>query len=480
VTVEPILVDAGDGCRERDRKKRSAVVKRPARAILETMDDPRRFFVIAAVVGGVAFLIVTPPFQVPDEPAHFYQAYLLSEGRLRTVQQGNAPGASLPSSLRRLTELMVGDVPFNPDARIAEGASRRARALRLEPDRLEHITFPKAIRYSPLPYLPQAVGLAVGRWLGASPYELVHWARASNLLVSIALILLALHQLPGYRWFAVLVALTPMAMFLRSSMSADATTTGIAFVLAATIAKLAVGPSAHATRRDLLVLVGASAALCLTKPVYFPLLLAVLAIPSHRLPAVRRGTLAVLILIIVVGAVAAAYAIALPSLRAVSLDTSIRIEKVLFEPLEFLELLVGGYVTNAARFGAQFVGRLGWMDTALPAPLIILYALFLVGFAIFESDRTVRVTRGQRLIFLGATIASLAVLGTAIYVLGGRLILLQGRYFHPIALTAVWVVANHRWPRLLSGHRASIAAAALTLVSFALALWTIEQRYFGG
>jgi uncharacterized membrane protein len=455
-------------------------MKRPARLIFELVDDPRRFFLIAAVAGGVAFLMVTPPFQVPDEPAHFYQSYLLSEGRIRGVQQGNAPGARMPSSLRALTELMIGDVPFNPDARISREALERARALQLEPDRLEYIAFPKAIRYSPLPYLPQAAGIAVGRALGASPFELVHWARAINLLVSVALILLALNQLPGYRWLAVLLALTPMAMFLRSSMSADAMTIGVAFVLAATIAKLAVGPSKAVTRWDLPLLVVGSAALCLTKPVYFPLLLAVLAIPARRLPKLRRGTLAVLILVIVAGAVAAAYAIALPSLKAVSLDTSIRLERVLFEPLQFLWLMVSGYVTNAARFGAQFIGRLGWMDTPLPAPLIIVYALSLVGFTIFEWDPSVRVERWQRLVFLGTTLASLAVLGTAIYVIGGRLILLQGRYFHPIVLIAVWGVANHRWPDVLAGRRAGLYAAALTLVSTVVALWTIDQRYFGG
>ena len=54
---------------------------------------PRRVFLVSAVLGGAAFIVTTPPFQVPDEPAHFYRAYSVSEGRLLVQTRKGMPGA---------------------------------------------------------------------------------------------------------------------------------------------------------------------------------------------------------------------------------------------------------------------------------------------------------------------------------------------------------------------------------------------------
>ena len=44
---------------------------------------PQKVFLFLGGFFGIIFLLITPPFQVPDEFQHFLQAYNLSEGRFR-------------------------------------------------------------------------------------------------------------------------------------------------------------------------------------------------------------------------------------------------------------------------------------------------------------------------------------------------------------------------------------------------------------
>jgi uncharacterized membrane protein len=73
-------------------------------------------FLVLSLVSGISITFVTPPFQVPDEPAHLYRSYAVSEGMLgaRTTPQGT--GAMLPASLRELVAVASG-VAAHPEQR---------------------------------------------------------------------------------------------------------------------------------------------------------------------------------------------------------------------------------------------------------------------------------------------------------------------------------------------------------------------------
>lgn len=41
--------------------------------------SPENAFIFVGIIFGILFLLITPPFQVPDEPSHFYRAFYVSE-----------------------------------------------------------------------------------------------------------------------------------------------------------------------------------------------------------------------------------------------------------------------------------------------------------------------------------------------------------------------------------------------------------------
>ena len=78
-------------------KVKEVFPKKPSR--FAQLLKPHIAFVILAFIFGSSFIIITPPFQVPDEIAHFDRAFKLAE--LGTFQkiENNKSGDYLPSNI---------------------------------------------------------------------------------------------------------------------------------------------------------------------------------------------------------------------------------------------------------------------------------------------------------------------------------------------------------------------------------------------
>jgi uncharacterized membrane protein len=269
-----------------------------------------------------------------------------------------------------------------------------------------------------------------------------------------------------------------MALFLRASVSADALTTAVAFVFTAVVAKLAFGNEPSVTSKDLLVLTLSSVALCLTKPVYCPLILGLAAIPRDRFSMRRKGLVLFGVLTISACAVVAAVALALPSVHAISFFADSYIEDAVRNPFRVVGEVAVDAIRNGPRYAAQFIGRLGWLDTPLPIPMVLGYFGFLVVFTFVDAGPEATVRRWQRAVLAVASALSIVAIGAAMYVLVGRIEGIQGRYYHPVALAAVWVLHTERWGRAWPMSRKRLVTALLTAVSLVVTLATLITRYY--
>src|SRR5258708_11158705 len=68
---------------------------------------------------AVSMIVLTPPFQVPDEQVHFHRAYQLSELQPRGIVRDGAAGGVLPSSLIELSEPFPGHRALARGRRVA-------------------------------------------------------------------------------------------------------------------------------------------------------------------------------------------------------------------------------------------------------------------------------------------------------------------------------------------------------------------------
>lgn len=195
--------------------------------------SPSLVFLLIGLINVTLLVFLTPPFEVPDEPQHFFRSYHLSELGVWGISRDGIGGAVLPSSLPELVEHFLGTRAIFADRSLAPHplADTWSQFHRpLAPHRREFVDFSGAVAYSPLPYLPQALAITLGRLFDAPPLALLYLGRPLNGLVAVVLIAWGLRILPFGREAVLVAALLPLAQFEYASVSPDAAVIACAFL----------------------------------------------------------------------------------------------------------------------------------------------------------------------------------------------------------------------------------------------------------
>lgn len=199
-----------------------------------------------ALIFVVGFVMATlaPPLAGFDETAHILRSYEVSEGRL--IPHRNEPRAGVVSS----SDAGFGSFPrqLNADLQrtavdlLLPGRDRTAFVDHLgdpAPDGAREPTRIGAIAgYSPVPYIPAAVGIRTGRVFDASTLQLVYLARYANLLAYVVLIVLAIGRCRNAQWLIAAGALLPVGLFGATTVTADGITYGLCILVVAMTIRL--------------------------------------------------------------------------------------------------------------------------------------------------------------------------------------------------------------------------------------------------
>jgi hypothetical protein len=70
-------------------------------------------YALIALLIGFLYLLITPPFQVPDEPNHFFRCYQISEGHLLPERLESQVGGEIPRSLIDTVQEVGGEYTFD-------------------------------------------------------------------------------------------------------------------------------------------------------------------------------------------------------------------------------------------------------------------------------------------------------------------------------------------------------------------------------
>lgn len=436
---------------------------------------------------GVLFVYVTPPYQAPDEMAHFSRLAMLAMGDLLPETKDGVEGVPLPQSLLRFErrhEYLKSDLDAKYDYKRVVGEIRARSNLKPR----AFTPFPSQAT-SPVMFLPSLLGVGAGALLHTVSFAepnawnwatMQYFGRLGNLFVFALAIAGALIALPRFHAVVTFVALMPMTMFLSSSVQYDSMTLLACLGLFVVVVRRTVLPGDFP--RGELALLGVSAFLLgHGKIVYVPLLLALL--PALLSVSRRSGLIAfaVAVIAVVVGILGAL--VFLP-LSGQPMDVAEQQVAFLLGDLANIPGLI--WRTLGDRDGFYFrslFGHFGWLDTAVPPSLLLLvWGLFLL--ALFNDSRgPVRPVGGwTRLAAFGGMVLSLVGIMLSLYIIwtsrqpdgvGSPIVIgVQGRYFIPF-LPFVAVVVSFQLRRLaprFAGAVPDLLPVQLTLQAAALAV----------
>jgi len=432
---------------------------------------------------GLAFALITPPLQAPDEERHLVRAYGISEGHLLPIQEEGRAVVIVPREVAQLWVRIGGnEIAFRPEVKQDLGLLREAFREHPVGEEREAVRFPSY--YSPLVYLPGALAIAAMRAVEAAPIAYVTPGRLLYLLAYCAIIFHALRRAPAHRWTLAAIALLPMSVFQAAAISADGLTVAFAFAAFVELTRLQ-GGEAPLTWRALLPFALWSALLGLTKPVYLPLAGLALLLPARRFPSRREHLLSL-------GCVAAsalplaAWMLALSPYDVASLrdgaDPGAQVEHLLKQPQDFLAAVVRSLWHGAWKIWLDtFVGVLGYLDTRLPGAFYTAVPVGLCVIAALDGGPTSPISGVLRIFYAAIGIALTGLVMLSAYIgwnaIGHPVVWgVQGRYFLPIAplmLCALHLSNPPVWAGRLGALWTSLLGATL-----AISLHTVFARYY--
>jgi len=456
--------------------------------------NPALVFLAIGLVSGLLLVFITPPFQAPDEFNHLRRAYHISEGHPIAVVSDQRVGAEMPLSLHWVM-IPFYDIPFDDQARVEPGLYRQALEIQLLPEHRSFHDFNNTALMSPLPYLPQAGAIAVGRLARVRPLFLVYAGRLANLLTWLLLVGMAVRVTPVGKWLLVSLALMPMTIFLAASLSYDACTIGISFLATACLLRHTMTREGTVRWRDAAVACLLGAALGLSKFAYAGLMLIWLLIPDTRFRSRRDRVLMTILILAVTTAALIGWGLTARTLflsydqynedyrihQALvhGVDPPAQLQQVLEAPHKFLWRY--WKTVTEERIQNSFVALLGWLDTPFPGWYIYGYLALLFCLAVADGQLSPGIGLRQRLGLTILILGSLVFFGVLFYcqwspVGAYRFNGIQGRYFIPLAPLAFLVL--HAGNRIRPNRRWMGLTLTLILVASQLYMMvTIIRRY---
>ena len=413
-------------------------------------------FLVVALALGVPFTFLNPPLQAPDEFAHFFRAYGVSEGQFVAHDTTSVP--------QGVVELVREFPPkLETDHRVREQDLIIAAHEPLQE------SYPAAVRnegmgmYSFVPYLSAAAAIRLGRLFSVSPLVLLYLGRLANAITYVLLVYLALRLLPDFRFLLFCLALVPTALSQGNSLSTDAISFAVAFLFAAYLLKLAFDPAVsriqHRHQAALGVLI-VLAALC--KADIILLLLAGL-ISSRKFSSVRAryfslGCYAALAIATTAGwNFINAHNLQLWQAARLQLGISLtgNWQFVLQHPLLFLGAAYRTIQFHAFHYLDNFVSTVGWLAASIPAWAIWSYFALLLIVA-FTQTRYVVFALWQKVLLAAVVSAGMASVFIMLwgfetpasyaqqFVLAGvgHVPGVQGRHFIPFAFPCLLILSN--------------------------------------
>ena len=463
-----------------------------AEAVLRVKDWRRGasiawFYLVVALLWGSAMIVITPPFQVPDEPAHYFRAW--SVANLQLVAE---PGSlvTVPENVATLPDRLGSNVGGDWAANhYSVGQAASSLWERISADSRSQVT--TAASYAPVGYVPQAIGMGIARVLGHSPLLGFYLGRLSNLIAAAVIVFFAIRVVPFGKPLLALVALVPMVVFETASLSPDALVLSgcillLAMVLRATT--LGVVPV-----RELIVMTCVSVILLNAKPGYAVVALVLFMLTPRQLGGARRY--AAWIGATVAGAFGVAVAVALvapempsgymASIGMAGVDVGQQVSFVIRHPFEFAKVIydtfdqqILGLDGSRLPLGQMAYGILGWL--AIDLPTAGMWAMAAAGILFLGSREEVPTTPWQRFVMIATGAVLVATISLGLYTGWSRVAApvvngLQGRYFIaviPLGLFGIYGLRPTRERTILMILVVAVGIAAATTVA------TLLRFYF--
>ncbi|MEN8253016.1 MAG: DUF2142 domain-containing protein [Patescibacteria group bacterium] len=421
----------------------------------KSFDYLTKLLFTASFILGLILTFIVPPFQKPDEIAHFYKSISVARGNLICSKGNTATFQNLlPKYLVEFpTDTFALHVAFKPH--IPFPPNLYTHLLTKSNYDISLVNEPSACSLPFVLYAPAGLVLSLPVLLGLNPLFIFYLGRLTNFLLSISIFYFAIKiTSKKLKLIPLFVLILPMTLHQLSSYSKDAL--HLAFGVLAFTYLMKLIKTKKFNKKDILIFLASLALSILARPQYFLLSLLPLALVKKKIPNLKFKLIAFAFICILLLSVGTAISLEIYSAKALSLgnvetNTNIyphlQLKTLLESPLRFPKIIHDTLDKDAEKYTKELIGVFGWLDYEIPWYIYLIY----IGLFFIILNKTKKhfptLSTKQFLIINIVSWGSMMGLFLAMYlyatpVAGIHVKGLQGRYFILLIPLLIWISAD--------------------------------------
>jgi uncharacterized membrane protein len=394
-------------------------------------------FLIISITFCLLQFFTAPLFTGSDDHFHFYRAYEIANGNYITDIYNNKVGSSLPDSLNQMFQAGGGS-----EIRVKYSSIDAMKQIKLNSKKTSYYSegYDNTALYSPVQYIPQALGIKIGMFFNLSLFNIASLARLFNIIFYVLIGYFAIKLSSRNKLFYLLVLCCPNIISLASTLSSDAFTDALIILFISLIMHF------HNTNNKislkyiiLIVLLSVLIAEC--KIVYFPLLLMLLLLKKENFKTNKERNI-FLISTFALSIISCLFWMSeTTSFLNLAYDKSaLQKAYILSNPFNYLIIFVKTFILYGLTYIRDlFIGNYMYnAQIIIPTFLSFAYVLIVLLSLFFEDNKKDKKTT---ILFAILSVIIIGLIGTALYVQctaqfiavkNSTIYGIQGRYFLPI------------------------------------------------
>lgn len=389
-------------------------------------------FLAVAIPTGILYALVIPIGVVPDEGPHFFRAYEISNGHLISDKnEEGIGGRELPIEVNTILSSTTSKYEEIIDKWNIENSGIQ-----------EFMMFSNTASYSFVCYLPQTIGILAGKALQLPMLGIAYLGRLFNLATWIAIMYVALKIIPCYKKLFLITALLPITMQEAASMSADALTICMCFLLISFVLYFIKTKKDKISRKKFILLLIITTVVSLCKIVYIPLCLLLLLIPKERFEN-KKDRIKKIAFIIGFAILINLVWLSIGSQFLVEFNQGVnsgeQVKYILSNPFAYLQVMASTIFANGEFLSGTLSRSLESFNVTMPYVFQLLILIMMVISIKKDTENVYWNSIIQKLFSIGILGACILLIFTSLYVqwtpvksnvIDG----IQGRYFIPLLL----------------------------------------------
>lgn len=411
---------------------------------LRKQNKLEKIYLPIAIFFGILYLFAFPLSQLPDEEADYLRSLEVANFHATSDWEGKAVGREFSTNIEKVYD--------------AENYSDMLEDIDLKLNsETQFYAFSNKSLYAFVCYLPQAFGVGISSFFGASIVLQSLIGKIFNYAFFVLLIYLSIKYIPFKKMLIFFIALLPITMQEAVSLSPDAMTIAVSVALIAFILYLKNGTNQKMRKKHYVILSLLMVALSLCKIVYLPLCFLIFLIPKERFSSKKQKylfccllSLAVVLLNLFWLKISSQYLVAFESRS----NSSLQLQYILENPFRYLIVIFATIDAFSISYLGEMVGQTLGVFKVPTSSIMVIVSLGVLFYLISKHEKEVKksvCTLKEKIFLLVMILGTVLLMFTSLYlqwtaVSSSTIDGIQGRYFIPLllAISMFWMKTEEK------------------------------------